>query len=37
VKDNGVSPHDEVSNAMGMEGGQKVVVVLVHPVPSPNL
>lgn len=26
---------NQVSNAMGMEGGQKVFVVLVHPAPSP--
>jgi len=26
----------QVLNAMGMEGGQKVFVVLVHPVPFPN-
>jgi hypothetical protein len=37
VKDHGVTTNNEVSNAMGMEGGQKVFVVLVHPAPSPNL
>jgi hypothetical protein len=37
MKDNGIAPHDEVFNAMGMEGGQKVFVVLVHPVPDPRL
>ena len=29
--------HYQVFNAMGLEGGQKIFVVLVHPVPSPNL
>jgi len=37
VKDNGVASHNEVLNAMGMECGQKVFVVLEHPAPSPNL
>ena len=27
---------DQILNAMGMEGGQKVFVVVVHPVSSPN-
>jgi len=41
VKVHGVPAHDQasdwVSNAMGMEGGQKVFVVLVHPAPTPSL
>jgi hypothetical protein len=37
MEDNGVAPHSEVSNAMGMEGGQKVFVILVPPAPYPNL
>src|SRR5580658_3787882 len=37
VKDDGVTAHNQVFNAMGMEGGQKVFVVLVHPAPSPSL
>ena len=37
VKDDSITSDDEVLNAMGMEGGQKVFVVLVHPVPSPSL
>jgi hypothetical protein len=36
VKDDRVTADNQVSNAMGMEGGQKVFVILVHPVPSPN-
>ena len=32
-----VTPNDQIPNAMGMEGGQKVFVVLVHRVPSPSL
>jgi len=36
VKDHGVTANNQVSNAMGMEGGQKVFVVLVNPAPSPN-
>jgi hypothetical protein len=31
VIDNRVCPNYEISNSMGMEGGQKVFVVLVHP------
>ncbi|MDQ2839575.1 MAG: hypothetical protein M3Y72_00735 [Acidobacteriota bacterium] len=34
VKDDSVTAHNQVFNAMGMEGGQKVFVVLVHPAPS---
>ncbi|SPE37432.1 hypothetical protein SBA3_2640010 [Candidatus Sulfopaludibacter sp. SbA3] len=37
VEDDSVTADDQVSNTMGMEGGQKVFVVLVHPAPSPNL
>jgi len=37
VKDDRVSPDNQVSNAMGMECGQKVFVILDHPVRSPNL
>ncbi len=37
MKDDGVTANNQVSNAMGMEGGQKVFVVLVHPARSPNL
>ena len=37
VKDYRVTANDQVPNAMGMEGGQKVFVVLVHPAESPNL
>ena len=37
VKDDGVSSDDEVFNTMGMEGGQKVFVVLVHPALFSNL
>jgi hypothetical protein len=37
VKDDSVASHNEVLNAMGMEGGQKVFVILEHPAPSPNL
>jgi hypothetical protein len=37
VKDDSVTANNQVSNAMGMEGGQKVFVVLVHPALSPNL
>jgi hypothetical protein len=37
MKDDGVTAHDEVFNSMGMEGGQKVFVVLVHPVRFSNL
>ena len=37
VKGDGVTANNQVSNAMGMEGGQKVFVVLVHPAPSPSL
>src|ERR1035441_10235689 len=37
VKNDSVTANNQVSNAMGMEGGQKVFVVLVHPVLSPNL
>jgi hypothetical protein len=37
VKDDSVPADNQVSNAMGMEGGQKVFVVLVHRVLSPNL
>ena len=37
MKDDRVTTNDEVSNAMGMEGGQKVFVVLVHPARSPIL
>ena len=36
VKDNREASDHEVFNAMGMEGGQKVFVVLVHPARSPN-
>ena len=31
MQDDGVAFDNEVLNAMGMEGGQKVFVVLVHP------
>jgi hypothetical protein len=37
VIDHREAAHNEVFNAMGPEGGQKVFVVLVHPVRSPNL
>ena len=37
VKDDGITANNQVSNAMGMEGGQKVFVILEHPAPSPNL
>jgi hypothetical protein len=37
MEDDRVCSHDHVSNAMGIEGGQKVFVVLVHPARSPNL
>jgi hypothetical protein len=37
VKDDGVPTDNQVFNAMGMEGGQMVFVVLVHPAPTPNL
>ena len=37
VKDNAVAPDDQVFNAMGMEVGYKVFVVLVHPVRSSRL
>lgn len=37
VKDDGVSAHDEIFNATGMEGEQKVFVVLVHPALFSNL
>jgi hypothetical protein len=37
VKNDSVTANNQVSNAMGMEGGQKVFVVLVHPVLSPKL
>src|SRR5665213_1484058 len=37
VIDNRKAAYNEVFNAMGMEDGQKVFVVLVHPAPSPNL
>jgi hypothetical protein len=36
VKDDGITANNQVSNAMGMEGGQKVFVILEHPAPSPN-
>ena len=36
VIDNREAAHNEVFNAMGMEGGQKVFVVLVHPARSPT-
>ncbi len=36
VKDHGETAHDQVPNAMGMEGGQKVFVVLVHPAQAPS-
>ena len=32
--DNGIPADDQVPNAMGIEGGQKVFVILEHPVPS---
>jgi hypothetical protein len=31
VKNDCVTSNNQISNAMGMEGGQKVFVVLVHP------
>jgi hypothetical protein len=34
VKNDGVTSNNKVSNAMGMEGGQKVFVILVHPAPT---
>ena len=37
MKDHRETADDQISNAMGMEGGQKVFVVLVHPARSPNL
>jgi hypothetical protein len=37
MQDNRVTPDNEVFNAMGMEDGQKVFVVLEHPAPPPNL
>jgi hypothetical protein len=37
VKNDSVTANNQIPNAMGMEGGQKVFVVLVHPVLSPNL
>src|ERR1035438_475786 len=37
VKDDSVSANNQVSNAMGMEGGQKVFVILVHLAASPTL
>jgi len=37
VKGDGVTANNQVSNAMGMEGGQKVFVVLVHRARSPSL
>jgi hypothetical protein len=37
MQDNRVTSHNEVFNAMGMEGGQKVFVFLEHPAPPPNL
>ena len=37
VKDDRVAPYNEIFNAMGMECGQKVFVILVHPAPAPNL
>jgi hypothetical protein len=37
MKDSGVASGNQVFNAMGMEGGQKVFVVLEHPAPSPSL
>jgi hypothetical protein len=37
VKNDGVTSDDEVLNAMGTEGGQKIFVVLVHPALPPNL
>jgi hypothetical protein len=36
LKNDGVTADNEVFNAMGMEGGQKVFVILVHPAPFPN-
>ena len=36
VIDNREAANNEVFNAMGMEGGQKVFVVLVHPARSPT-
>jgi hypothetical protein len=37
VKDDSVEANNRILNAMGMEGGQKVFVVLLHPAPFPNL
>jgi hypothetical protein len=37
MEDNGVSSHNEVLNAMGMECGQKIFVILEHPAPSSSL
>ncbi len=37
VIDNREASDNKVFNAMGLEGGQKVFVVLVHPAQSPNL
>ncbi len=37
VIDNRKAAYDEIFNAMGLEGGQKVFVVLLHPARSPTL
>ena len=36
VEGHGVAACNQVSNARGMEDGQKVFEILVHPAPSPN-
>jgi len=35
VEDNGIPANYQISNAMGMECGQKVFVILEHPARSP--
>jgi hypothetical protein len=37
MKDHCVAVYDQIFNAKGMEGGQKVFVILVHPAPASNL